>query len=97
MRTSESPRLTLVQGGAGEEENGSASSIFGPVSRGLTTSQTTRPHLHTESLNDLVKIVDDLVSKYLEVSDTLITATEALVRRGRTGYATTTIEEAERV
>ena len=92
MRTSESPRLTLVQGGAGEAENGSASSIFGPVSRGLTISQTTRPHLHTESLNDLVKIVDDLVSKYLEVSDTLITATEALVRRGRGGYATTTTD-----
>lgn len=92
MRTSESPRLTLVQGGAGEAENGSASSIFGPVSRGLTTSPTTRPHLHTESLNDLVKIVDDLVSKYLEVSDTLIIATEALVKRGRGGYATTTTD-----
>lgn len=97
MRTSESPRLTLVQGGAGEGENGSASSIFGPVKASLTTSQTTRPHLHTESLNDLVRIVDDLVSRYLEVSDTLITATEALVKRGRGGYATTTTEEVERV
>ena len=97
MRTSESPRLTLVQGGAGEAENGSVSSIFGPVSRGLTISQITRPHLHTESLNDLVKIVDDLVSRYLEVSDTLITATEVLVRRGRGGSATSTTEEVEYV
>jgi len=97
VRTNESQRLTLVQGGAGEAENGSASSIFGPVSRGLTTLQTTRPHLHTESLNDLVKIVDDLVSKYLEASDTLITVTEALVKRGRFGSATTTTEEVEYV
>lgn len=93
MRTSESQRLTLVQGGAGEGVNSSALSIFGPVSRGLTTLQTTRPQLRTESLNDLVKTVDDLVSRYLEVSDILITATEALVRRGRGGSSTTITEE----
>jgi hypothetical protein len=75
------------------DESGPASTIFGPVRAGLTTTQTTRPHLHTESLNDLVKIVDDLVSKYLEVSDTLITATEALVKRGRSGSATSTTKE----
>ena len=92
MRTSESPRLTLVQGGAGEGKNGSASSIFGPVSRGLTTSPTTRPQLHTESLNDLVRIVDDLVSKYLEACVILTTASEVLVRRGRSGFATTTTD-----
>ncbi len=92
MRTDASPRLTLVQGGDGEGESGSASTIFGPVSRGLTTTPTTRPHLHTESLNDLVKIVDDLVSRYLEVSDTLITATTRLVERGRSGSATITTE-----
>jgi hypothetical protein len=41
----------------------------------------------------LVKIVDDLVSRYLEVSDTLITATTRLVERGRSGSATITTEE----
>ncbi len=92
MRTDASPRLTLVQGGDGEGESGSASTIFGPVSRGLTTTPITRPHLHTESLNDLVKIVDDLVTRYLEVSDTLITATTRLVERGRSGSATITTE-----
>jgi hypothetical protein len=39
-----------------------------------------------------VKIVDDLVSRYLEVSDTLITATTRLVERGRSGSATITTE-----
>jgi len=92
VRTDGSPSLTLVQGGDGEGESGSASTIFGPVSRGLTTTQTTPPHLHTESLNDLVKIVDDLVSRYLEASDTLITATTRLVERGRSGSATITTE-----
>ena len=93
MRTEGLQRLTLVQGGDGEGESGLVSTIFGPVRAGLTISQTTRPQLHTESLNDLVKIVDDLVSRYLEVSDTLITATTRLVERGRSGYATTTTEE----
>ena len=92
MRTEGLPRLTLVQGGAGEGESGPASTIFGPVRAGLTTTQTTPPHLHTESLNDLVKIVDDLVSKYLEVCDTFTIATTHLVNRGRFGYATSTTE-----
>lgn len=95
MRTDGSPRLTLVQGGAGEDESGSASTIFGPVRAGLTTTPTTPPHLHTESLNDLVKLVDDLVSNYLEVSNTLITATTRLVERGRSGYATSTTDVVE--
>lgn len=92
MRTkgSHGPTLRLVGDGTGE--SGPVSSIFGPVSRGLTTTPITRPHLHTESLNDLVKIVDDLVSRYLEVSDTLITATTRLVERGRSGSATITTE-----
>jgi hypothetical protein len=90
VRTDASPRLTLVQGGDGEGESGSASTIFGHPSLASTILPTTRPHLHTESLNDLVKIVDDLVSRYLEVSDTLITATTRLVERGRSGSAITT-------
>ena len=97
MRTERSQGLTLVQGGGGEGESGLASTTSGLASQGSTTTQTTPPHLHTESLNDLVKIVDDLVSRYLEVSDTLITATTRLVERGRSGSATITIEEGERV
>jgi hypothetical protein len=92
VRTDASPSLTLVQGGDGEGESGSASTIFGPVSRGLTTTPTTRPHLHTESLNDLVKIVDDLVSRYFEVCATFIIATKHLAKAGRSGSATITIE-----
>ena len=92
MRTEGSQRLTLVQGGDGEGESGGVSTIFGPVKAGLTTTPTTRPQLHTESLNDLVKIVDDLVSRYLEVCDTFTIATTHLVNRGRSGYATTTTD-----
>lgn len=92
MKTEGLPRLTLVQGGDGEGESGDVSTIFGPVRAGLTTTPTTPPQLHTESLNDLVKIVDDLVSRYLEVSDTLITVTTRLVERGRSGYATSITE-----
>ena len=93
MRTDGSPSLTLVQGGDGEDESGSASTIFGHPSLASTILPTTPPQLHTESLNDLVKIVDDLVSRYLEVSDTLITATEVLVKRGRSGFAGSTTKE----
>jgi hypothetical protein len=89
MRTDASPRLTLLQGGDGEIESGSVSTTSGLPSHASTISPTTPIHLRTESLNDLVKIVDDLVSKYLEVSDTLIIATEALVNRGRGGSSTT--------
>ena len=92
MRTEESQRLTLLQGGDGEGKSGSVSTTSGLASLDSTITQTTPPHLHTESLNDLVKIVDDLVSKYLEVSDTLITATTRLVERGRSGYATSTTD-----
>ena len=47
MRTDGSPRLTLTQGGGGRGENGSASTIFGPVRAGLTTTRITpsRPRL----------------------------------------------------
>ena len=97
MRTEGSQRLTLLRDGDGEGKSGSVSTTSGLASHDSTTTQTTPPHLHTESLNDLVKIVDDLVSKYLEVSDTLITATTRLVERGRSGYAISTTEEVERV
>ena len=92
MRTEGSQGLTLVQGGGGEGESGLASTTSGLASHDSTIMQTTPPHLHTESLNDLVKIVDDLVSRYLEVSDTFTIATTHLVNRGRFGYATSTTD-----
>jgi hypothetical protein len=95
VRTEGSQRLTLVRDGDGEGRSGSASTTSGLASLASTTTQTTPPQLHTESLNDLVKIVDDLVSKYLEVSDTLIIASTRLVERGRSGYATSTTDVVE--
>jgi hypothetical protein len=92
VRTDGSPSLTLVQGGDGEGESGSASTIFGPVSRGLTTTPTTPSRPLSESLRDLERTVDDLVSRYFEVCATLITVTEVLVRRGRSGSVTITTE-----
>ena len=79
MRINESPRLTLVQGGGGEEENGSASTIYGPVKAGLTIpQQTNKEVLLSESLNGLERQVETLESKYLEVLDTLNTAIKHL-------------------
>ena len=70
MRTSESPRLTLLQGGAGQGESGSVSTIFGPVRAGLTTSHRTQHQALSELLNDLESGIQDLESKFLEVLDT---------------------------
>ena len=79
MRINESPRLTLVQGGGGEEKNGSASTIYGPVRAGLTTPQRINKEVQlTESLNGLERQVETLESKYLEVLDTLNTAIKHL-------------------
>ena len=72
MRTNESPRLTLLQGGAGEEESGSASTIYGPVRAGLTTSHRTQSQALSESLNSLERGIDDLESRYLKALDTLV-------------------------
>ena len=79
MRINESPRLTLVRGGDGEEENGSASTIYGPVKAGLTIPQRTNKEvLLSESLNGLERQVETLESRYLEVLDTLNTAIKHL-------------------
>ena len=79
MRINESPRLTLVQGGAGEEENGSASTIYGPVKAGLTIPQRTNKEvLLSESLNGLERQVETLESRFSEVCATLSIALERL-------------------
>lgn len=78
-RTEESPRLTLVRGGDGEGESGSASTIYGPVKAGLTIPhRINKEVLLSESLNGLEKQVETLESRYLEVLDTLNTAIKHL-------------------
>jgi hypothetical protein len=68
-----------------------ASSPYGPVSQGLTTSQRTdRDRQLTELLNSLENVVADLNSKSYTVLDTLITAIQA----ARVALSATTTDEA---
>ncbi len=55
-----------------------ASSPYGPVRAGLTTSQITPEARLTELLNSLESVVDNLNFKSFTVYDTLIIATENL-------------------
>ena len=65
----------------GEEESGSASTFFGPVRAGLTTSQPTSKEAQlSELLSSLEKEVENLRSKYCEAYVILISVTEHLVR-----------------
>jgi hypothetical protein len=82
----------------GEDESGSASTTYGPVRAGLTTSQVTNKEVQLlESLKCLEKKVEILESKYLEVFDTFLSVTEALVRLSAFTNATSTTEEGESV
>lgn len=93
-RTGKSQRLTLVRGGVGEEESGSASTIYGPVKAGLTTSQrTTKVQALSESLNSLEREVQTLESRFYEVCVTLNLALGHLVERNLFGKNTATIDE----
>ena len=55
-----------------------ASSPFGPVRAGLTTSQTTQSQQLSELLNSLESVVENLNYKSFTVYDTLNTAIEAV-------------------
>jgi hypothetical protein len=55
-----------------------ASSPFGPVRAGLTTSQTTQSQQLSELLNSLESVVESLNYKSFTVYDTLNTAIEAV-------------------
>jgi hypothetical protein len=81
VRTNASPRLTLLRGGGGEVKNGSASTIFGPVRAGLTTSHRTQHQALSELLNDLESGIADLESRYFTVLD--IYTGDILPRVGR--------------
>ena len=79
MRTktprSNTPGLRLV----GEGESGSASTIYGPVRAGLTTSPATNKEAQLlELLKCLENRVEILESKYLEVCDTFQNVTARL-------------------
>jgi hypothetical protein len=70
-RTRSKHRLTLVQGGAGQEKSGDVYSPFGPVRAGLTTLQTTNDQPLTELLNELERTVAILTYKSSKVLDIL--------------------------
>jgi hypothetical protein len=94
--TSGSPKLTLVQGGDGKGESGSASTIYGPVRAGLTTSQRTNKVAQlSESLKDLERQTADLESRFYEVCVTLNLVMGVLVERKLFGISTDTIDKEE--
>ena len=71
MRTenwrSNTPGLRLV----GEGESGSASSLYGPMRAGLTTTHRTQLLVLSELLSSLESKVETLESRYLEVLNIL--------------------------
>jgi hypothetical protein len=64
----------------GENESGSASTIFGPVKAGLTTSHRTQNQALSELLKCLEREVESLNSKYCEAYVTLMLVMEHLAR-----------------
>ncbi len=64
----------------GEGESGSASTFFGPVRAGLTTSHRTQLLVLSELLNSLEREVENLRSKYCEAYVILIDVMERLAR-----------------
>jgi hypothetical protein len=64
----------------GEGESGSASTIFGPVKAGLTSTHRTQSQALSELLNSLEREVESLHSKYCEAYVTLTSVMEHLVR-----------------
>lgn len=94
MRTktprSNTPGLRLV----GREESGSASTIYGPVRAGLTTTQPTNKEVQlSELLSSLEKRVEILESRYSEVLDTFLSVTEHLVKLNAFTTGTTIIDK----
>jgi ABC-type transport system involved in cytochrome bd biosynthesis fused ATPase/permease subunit len=78
----------------GEGESGSASTIYGPVRAGLTTSPATNKEAQlSELLSCLEKRVEILESKYLEVCDTFQSVTARLAALSLTIINETIIDE----
>ncbi len=79
MRTKTPRSNTLGLRLVGEAESGSASTIYGPVRAGLTTSPATNKEAQLlELLKCLENRVEILESKYLEVCDTFQNVTARL-------------------
>ncbi len=79
MRTRTPRSNTLGLRLVGEAESGSASTIYGPVRAGLTTSPATNKEAQLlELLKCLENRVEILESKYLEVSDIFMNVTSRL-------------------
>ena len=96
MRTNASPRLTLVRGGGGREESGSALEIFGPKRAGLITTQPTSKEVQlSESLSYLEREVETLESRFYEASVMLNIVISDLVRLGLIGSKFDTTKEEE--
>jgi hypothetical protein len=88
--TSESQE-NIVELSAIRREKHLASSPYGPVSQGLTTSQrTSRDQALTELLNSLENVVADLNSKSYTALDTLAIA----IQGARVALSATAIDEA---
>jgi hypothetical protein len=80
----------------GEEESGSASTIYGPVRAGLTTSHRTNREVQlSELLNSLERRVETLESRYSEVLDMYLSVTTRLVALLPTTINTITIDGEE--
>jgi hypothetical protein len=77
----------------GEEENGSASTIYGPVRAGLTTTHRTQSQALSELLNSLEKEVENLNSKYCEAYVTLLDVMTRLAKLTALLLPTNTTEE----
>ena len=79
----------------GEGESGSASTNFGPVKAGLTTTHRTQQAQLLELVKCLEKEVEILHSKYCEAYVTLVSAMEHLVKLTALLLPTNTTEEAQ--
>lgn len=77
----------------GGEESGPASNPYGPVSQGLTISHRIQSLQLLASLNSLERKVEDLTSRYLEVSSILTDALEHLVKLGFIGNVSNITKE----
>ena len=67
----------------GEGESGSASSPYGPMRAGLTTSHRTQLLVLSELLNDLERRIDELRFRFFTVLDTLSQDIELPAEVGR--------------
>jgi hypothetical protein len=83
------PGLRLV----GEDENGRASSNYGPVRAGLTITHRTQQVQLSELLNCLEKEVENLNSKYCEAYVTLLDVMTRLAKLTALLLPTNTTEE----